>query len=99
MYAEVDRVRARYRARFGATSFVLELANMPGGTRYSGSDSRHDGDEVGFQRDPGVSAKYIRRVHAVRDSVAVGVFSLVDAARGAAKTAVAEAAVSWHAGA
>jgi hypothetical protein len=67
MYAAAKALKAKNRKKFGATSFTLELEGAPGGIAFTGEDSAHGRDEVGFLRDPGVSADYIRRVHVLMD--------------------------------
>lgn len=49
----------------GVHGFVVVLDGVPGGTRYTGAESWHHGPEVGFERDPGVSARFITAVRPV----------------------------------
>jgi hypothetical protein len=51
--AETAKVRERNRKRYGATSFVVELHNVPDGVRYTDGDSFHQTAEVGFRRPRG----------------------------------------------
>jgi hypothetical protein len=67
MFAEAHKRKTVFAEKHdGITSFVLELHDVPGGTRFTAPDSFHDGDEVGFDRASGVSAKYIAWVYPVR---------------------------------
>ncbi len=78
--AEAKRERAEYRRRYGATSFVLELSDVPGGTWFHGGESRDGRDEVGFARRPGVSTRYVTNVYTVLDRSITGETTLDGAA-------------------
>jgi hypothetical protein len=67
MYATVTKLRDQHRRKFGATSFTIELRDVPGGVLYTSPDSSHQTDEVGFKRKPGVSAEHIAWVSVVLD--------------------------------
>lgn len=71
MYKEAARLRAHHIKTLGATSFVIELHDVPGGTLYTETDSFHQSDEVGFDREVGVSAEHIAWVSIVRDGKVV----------------------------
>jgi hypothetical protein len=51
--AEAAKLRERDRKRYGATSFVVELHNVPDGVRFTDADSYHQTAEVGFRRPRG----------------------------------------------
>ena len=51
--AEAKKLRERDRKRYGATSFVVELHNVPDGVRFTDGDSYHQSPEVGFRRPRG----------------------------------------------
>ena len=58
--------------KYGVTSFIVELHDAPGGIVYDGGDTRHLGTEIGFERVPGVDARYIAAVYPVRWSGTYG---------------------------
>jgi hypothetical protein len=67
MYDAAEKLRAKHKKKYGATSFTLELHGLPSGTVYSKPDSFHQSNEVGFPRDPGVSSAFIEWVYVVLD--------------------------------
>jgi len=67
LYDRAAALSARYERLYdGVRGFVVALEGVPGGVRYTGADSWHQGPEVGLERDPGVSARYITAVYPVR---------------------------------
>jgi hypothetical protein len=78
--AEARRERAEYRDKYGATSFILELSDVPGGTWFHGGESRDGRDEVGFARRPGVSTRHVTKVYTVLDRSITGKTTLDGAA-------------------
>jgi hypothetical protein len=63
LYDRADALRARYDRLYGGVyGFVVALEGVPGGVRYTGADSWHQGTEVGLPRDP----RRERQVHHCR---------------------------------
>lgn len=79
--SEATKATAQNRKKYGATSFVIELRNVPGGTRFSTPHSAHRSDEVGFDRPTGVDASKIVRVYAVLDMKVIREMTPEEAAR------------------
>lgn len=81
--AEAKRLRVLNRKRYGATSFVIELHNVPGGVRFTAPDSYHQTAEVGFARPNGLSGgnRRIRRVWPILDGVKLTPMTPDEAAR------------------
>ncbi len=78
--ADAARERKELSAKYGATSFILELSKAPGGTWFHGGESRDGRDEVGYERRPGVSTRYVTTVYPVLDRRIVGETTLDGAA-------------------
>ena len=83
--AEAKKLRERDRKRYGATSFVVELRNIPYGVRFTDADSYHQTAEVGFDRPSGPyigeRASRIARVWPVLDGRKLPALTPADAAR------------------
>jgi hypothetical protein len=83
--AEAKKLRERDRKRYGATSFVVELRNIPYGVRFTDADSYHQTSEVGFDRPSGPyigeRASRIVRVWPVLDGRKLPALTPDDAAR------------------
>jgi len=77
MDRRIKQVREQNR-RDRATSYVLEMHGLPGGTLFTGDESFHTGPEVGFA--PGtVGLDHLARVHVVLDGEVVRVLSREEA--------------------
>lgn len=77
---EAAKEREEYRRRYGATSFVLELTDVPGGTLFRGGESKDGRDEVGFPRSHGVSTRHVSAVHVVLDGKFIATATLDEVA-------------------
>ncbi len=67
--SEAKKLRVLNRKMYGATSFVIELRNVPGGVRFTAPDSYHQTAEVGFSRPTGIPSgnRRILRVWPILD--------------------------------